>query len=139
RIIERLLGRVYPEHVGAGNRLVQLAVRHEESVVLPDLCRHFDRPLGPVEPGERSHRRLAFFEPFPDLRDGGTRAADDPAPGDDDFFSGFFHAWTSSGWRKTSELFDPPKPSELERAARMRIGRGAPVMRFTSQSGSGVW
>ena len=43
---------------------------------------------------------------------------------------------TSSGCRSTMQLFEPPKPNELEIAIRTRCRAGAPTTKFRSQSGS---
>ncbi len=43
---------------------------------------------------------------------------------------------TSSGWRITMQLFDPPKPKELESVIRTRPRCGVPVTKLRSQSGS---
>ena len=135
---ESLLGRVDTEHVGARDRLVELAIADEVTGAEQHLRRDLDGPLRWVELGERPHRRLAIGEPLPNFRDGTARTTDDAASRENDRVGGFTHAWTSSGFRKTRELFDPPKPSELERAARIFIFTGSPTTRFTSQSGSGV-
>ena len=43
---------------------------------------------------------------------------------------------TSSGWRTTTQLFEPPKPNEFDIATRTRCRRGAPTTKLRSQSTS---
>ena len=121
---ESLFGCVDAKHVGARDRLVELAVAHEVTVGEQDLRRDLHRPFRGVELGEGTDRGLAGVQFFPDFGDGAARAADDAAAGKDDGVVGNTHACTSSGFLKTNELFDPPKPSELDRAARIFILTG---------------
>ena len=44
---------------------------------------------------------------------------------------------TSSGLRRATQLFEPPKPNELDSVMRTEVLRGAPTTRLRLQSGSG--
>ncbi|MFM1943747.1 MAG: hypothetical protein RI897_2729 [Verrucomicrobiota bacterium] len=100
-----------------------------------DFCGLFDGPGGGVPAGEGSDGGLAGEEGLPDFLGGMAGAADGSGAGEDDLAWG--HWAPPLGWRKARQLLDPPKPSELERIARMGWCLGSLRTRLTSQLGSG--
>ena len=114
---------------------MEFAIFHQGAIVHPvyfggDL----NGPLADIPLLNRSDGGPAGGNALPNGCRRKSRGTDCARPGNINFFPA--HAFTSSGWRKASELLDPPKPNEFDRTARMRIGRDSFVIRLTLQSGS---
>ena len=101
------------------------------------------RPARRVPLPDRRDRRPAGARPREDLGRRLAGAADRAGAGDDDALHGSIRQppeagrpSTSSGLRRTMQLFEPPKPNELDSATRTRRRRGSPRTTSRSQSGS---
>ena len=142
--LDRAVGGVQAEHVGAADVLQQLAVAGQRRrVVVAHLGGELRRPARGVPLRDRADRGVARRHGREDRGRRTARAADRAAAGDqyalrrhqspvDDLPS------TSSGLRKARQLLEPPKPSEFDSASRTRRARGWSRMMSTSHSGSGV-
>ena len=144
---DRLIAGIKAEQIGPGEQLVQLPVGDQGSVVHPGhLGTEVYRPPVGVPLANRRNGGTPAMNGIPYVLDGQAGAADGAHARDHDAWNRRHaeptresDASTSSGWRKTSVLFEPPKPSELDMAARIRVGRDSPRTMVTSQSGSGIW
>src|SRR5436190_19959636 len=101
---------------------MKLAVRDERPIVGVHFGGKADRPLGGVPLADGADAGTAFQNGIPDCVEGKPRAADRAEAGNGDWCMGthaFTRFSTSSGCRKARQLLEPPKPRELESAARI--------------------
>ena len=141
RGFDRVAGGVEAEQIGAPDQLVQLAILDERARIE---VFHFAGgaywPAGRIPLRDRADRAAPVEHRGKNRLRRHAGGADGAACGDDDARHEPVRskAAVSSGWRSTTQVFEPPKPNEFDIVMRTRSRLGAPSTRFRSQSGSGT-